>query len=352
MFDEPVGIRSIATYVPAQRMTAEDIARKTGGRWSAQAVKGKLGIEQKAVPGVDDGAQEMGAKAALACLKRGGMHAEEVDAIVCIGDELREYPMTTSGIYIQERIGARRAWAVDVMQKCSSFPAGVRIARALLRSERGLRNVLIAGGYRNGDLIDYKNPRVSFMYNLAPGGGAALLERSCPRNEILGVSLISDGALSRHVLARYGGTAAPVTADVALDAQHCLDVTDQEGMRELLAERSHPNFLKVVREALAEGDLTTNELDYLAILHMKRSAHLGLLEDLGLREDQSTYLSQYGHMGQFDQILSMQLGLAAGRIKDGSVVVGVGAGIGYSWGAVALRWGARQVRQRQEIHYA
>ncbi|MFH1469295.1 MAG: 3-oxoacyl-ACP synthase [Pseudomonadota bacterium] len=339
MLREPIGIRAFATYVPEGRRSAAEIAAATGGRWSEQAVRDKLGIEQIAVPGPDDGVQEMGAKAAERCLARAGVYAEDVDAILCIGDELREYPMTTSGIWIQERIGARRAWALDVMQKCSSFPAGVRLARALLRAEPALQRVLLCGGYRNGDLIDYENPRVSFMYNLAPGGGAALIERGHARHEILGVSLISDGALARHVLARHGGTESPVTPENAQDARRCLDVIHQEGMRRLLAERSHPNFMRVIRESLEEGGLTAADIDYLAVLHMKRSGHLALLQDLGLREEQSTYLASYGHLGQFDQLLSLELAEADGRLRDGAIISAVGAGIGYSWGAVALRWG-------------
>jgi 3-oxoacyl-[acyl-carrier-protein] synthase-3 len=334
-----IGVRSLAAYVPAGRVGADEIAARTRGGWTAEAVRDKLGIEQLAVAGPDDGSQEMGAKAAGMCLNRAGMDPEEVDAIVCIGDELREYPMTTSGIYIQERIGARRAWAVDVMQKCSSFAAGVRFARALLLAEPGLRNVLVCGGYRNGDLIDYTNPRVSFMYNLAPGGGAMLLERGWRENAVVGTSLISDGALARHVVAVYGGTANPITQDNVHHARRCLDVVDQEGMRRLLAERSHANFLRVIREAVAQAGATQQDIAYLAILHMKRSAHEAILADLGLPPERSIYLAQYGHIGQFDQILSLELAQRQGLLAQGGLVVCVGAGIGYSWGAAAFQWG-------------
>ncbi len=339
MLAEVVGMPAFAVYVPERRRSAEQIAAATRGAWTVDAVRDKLGIEQIAVPGPEDGAQEMGARAALACLERAGLEADEVDAILCIGDELREYPMTTSGIWIQHRIGARRAWAVDVMQKCSSFAAGVRLGRALLRSEPGLRRVLLCGGYRNGDMVDYANPRVSFMYNLAAGGGAAILERGCRRNELLGVSLVTDGDLARHVLARHGGTASPVDPANAEQARRCLDVTDQPGMRRLLGERSHPNFMRVLRESLGEAGLDPVDIDYLALLHLKRSGHRAMLDALGLRDDQSIYLSRWGHIGQFDQLLSLELASREGRLRDGDVVAALGAGIGFSWGAVALRWG-------------
>jgi 3-oxoacyl-[acyl-carrier-protein] synthase-3 len=340
MSEQTVGILGTAMYLPEGRMTAAELAARTGGAWSERSVIEKLGIEEKTVAGPGDGAQEMGARAAMSCLARAGVDPMDVDAILCIGDELREYPMTTSGIYIQERIGARRAWALDVMQKCSTFAAGIRLARALMLAEPQTRTVLLAGGYRNGDMVDYTNPRVSFMYNLAPGGGAVLLRRGHGENEIIGTALRSDGALARLVVGRYGGTEAPVGPDNAEEANRCLDVTDQEQMRTLLAERSMPNFVGVVDDALAQAGLGRRDIGFLAVLHMKRSAHEEMLRALGVPVDRSIYLSRYGHVGQLDQILSLELGVASGRIEAGTVVVCVGAGIGYSWGAVAIRWGA------------
>jgi len=64
-----------------------------------------------------------------------------------------------------------------------------------------------------------------------------------------------------------------------------------------------------------------------------------VLEELGLREDQSTYLDEYGHLGQNDQLLSIKLGLDAGKIRDGSRIVMVGAGLGFVWASTVVRWG-------------
>ena len=44
-------------------------------------------------------------------------------------------------------------------------------------------------------------------------------------------------------------------------------------------------------------------------------------------------------MGQVDQILSLALGLKQGKVKDGSVVCMIAAGIGYVWAANIIRWG-------------
>ena len=64
-----------------------------------------------------------------------------------------------------------------------------------------------------------------------------------------------------------------------------------------------------------------------------------MLSDLGLREDQSIYLEDYGHIGQIDQILSLHLALGEGKVKDGTVVCMLAAGIGYVWAANIIKWG-------------
>lgn len=75
------------------------------------------------------------------------------------------------------------------------------------------------------------------------------------------------------------------------------------------------------------------------MLHMKKSAHDYILSELGLQQEQSIYLREYGHIGQIDQIISLQLALDEGRIHEGDIVTLVSAGIGYVWGAITIRWG-------------
>lgn len=103
-----VGIVGVGTYLPEKTMKAAEIARLTNGVWSEDAVINKLGIKQRYLPGPDDGTQEMGAKAALKCLENTGVDPKEIDVILCIGEEWKEYPLTTSACYIQDRICAER----------------------------------------------------------------------------------------------------------------------------------------------------------------------------------------------------------------------------------------------------
>jgi len=85
--------------------------------------------------------------------------------------------------------------------------------------------------------------------------------------------------------------------------------------------------------------LTRKHIDYLAVLHFKKSAHDAILAELGLDDGKTTYLDDYGHIGQNDQLLSIKLGLKDGKIRDGDAIVLVGAGLGFVWAASVVRWG-------------
>ncbi|MBO4235192.1 MAG: 3-oxoacyl-ACP synthase [Firmicutes bacterium] len=334
-----VGIVGTGIYLPEYVMTAKEVSDATGGKWSEEAVYQKLGIRQKYIPGPDDGTQEMGARAALKCLENTGVDPLDIDLILCIGEEWKEYPLTTSALYIQDRIGAVNAWGIDVQNRCCTCVAAMEIGKNMILADPRINTVMVVGGYRNGDFVDFTDNDMSMMYNLGAGGGALILKRNLGKNVLLGSRNMSDGSLSRTAGVEIGGIANPFTSENVEEGYHSLRLLDAKKMKDRLNEVSMPNWYRCIDESLEQAGLTRADIDYLDILHIKRSGHMGMLNDLGLTEDNTVYLEDYGHIGQIDQILSLELGLAEGKIKEGSIVCMIAAGIGYAWAANIIRWG-------------
>lgn len=334
-----VGIVGVGTYLPSKKMTAKEISEKTNGVWSEEAIINKLGIVEKFIPGEDDGTQEMGVKAALNCLKNCNVDPKDIDVILCIGEEWKEYPLTTSALYIQDRIGAVNAWGIDVQNRCCTCVSAMQIARDMLIAEDNIKTIMIVGGYRNGDFVDYSDKNMSMMYDLGAGGGALIMQKGVKKNLLLGSKIIADGSISRTAGCEIGGIVHPFTKDNIEEGYKSLRLMDPVKMKARLNEVSMPNWFKCIDEALKEAHLTRKDITYLDVLHMKRSGHLAMLKDLGLNENQTTYLENYGHIGQIDQILSLEIGLKEGKIKSGDVVCMIAAGIGYVWSANIIRWG-------------
>ena len=335
-----MGIVGLGVYLPKRKMTAKEISDATGGNWTEDAVINKLGIVEKYIPSDEpcDGSQEMGALAALDCLKNTGVDPLEIDAILCITEEWKEYPLTTSACYIQDRIGARNAWGIDVQNRCCTCVSAMELAKNMLIADDELNTVLVCGGYRNCDCIDYTDNGVSFMFNLAAGGGAILLRKNYGKNLLLGTQLMTDGSVVHTCGVKVGGQREPINAG-NLKEFGMLRLMDSAKMKGLLNTVSMPNWYHCIDEALRKAGKTRADIHYLDILHIKRSGHLGMLKELGLTEDQTIYLENYGHVGQIDQILSLKLALEQGKVKDGDVVVMIAAGIGYTWAANVIQWG-------------
>ena len=97
---------------------------------------------------------------------------------------------------------------------------------------------------------------------------------------------------------------------------------------------------KVIDNALEQSGCTREDIDYLALLHMKRSAFEYVAKAVGVDPyTQAIYLEEIGHNGQNDGIISLEYGIKSGKIKDGDIVVLTAAGIGWAWNAGVIRWG-------------
>ena len=334
-----IGIVGTGIYIPKNRITAKEIADQTNGVWETQAIQSKLGINEKTIPGMNDGTQEMGVYAAKEAIIKSGIDPLEIDLILNIGEEWKEYPLTTSGIYLQEKIGASNAWAIDLQQRCCTTISTMKIAKDMMIADEEIKTVLIAGGYRNGDFVDYTDKNMSMMFNLGAGGGAIILKKNHHENLLLGSHIITDGSLARDVGVKYGGTENPITCENADQAYKSLTMFDPEHMKNRLNDVSMDNWMYCIKKAFEKSNLEQSELGYLAVLHFKKSMYKMMLEQLNLTEDQSIYLNNIGHIGQIDQIISLQMAIEQNKIKNGTVIAMVAAGIGYAWAANVIKWG-------------
>ena len=333
-----VGLYSIGLYIPEGRMTAKEIAEKTNGNWLEKDVIAKLGIAEKSIPGELDGTQEMGVKAALDAIKSSKIDPKEIDVILCIGEEWKEYPLTTSALYIQDKIGATNAWGIDVQNRCCTTVTALKMAKDMLRADDEVDTIMVVGGYRNGDFVDYSDPAMSMMYNLSAGACAVILKKGMTKNLLLGTHIKADGSFAHDAGVEIGGINNPLTKENLHNAFK-LRLMNPLHMKEGLGRVSMSNWYECIDKALEKSSLTRLDIDYVCLLHFKKSMHDLMLKELGLTEEQSIYLSNYGHMGQIDQILSLKLALDKGKVKDGSVVLMVAAGIGYVWSANVIKWG-------------
>ena len=336
----PVGLEAWGVYIPKERQTSEYISKETG--IPKNIIEEKFGLLSKSVPGPEDHTVQMGANASFQALKRASLTPEDIDIIIWAGEVHAERPMVVNGIKLQKLLGnPMKSWAFDVNQRCGTFLVGMLVAKSLIQTDPNINRILVASGYRNCDLINYKNPRSRFMISLAASGVAGILRADYKTNEILGISAISNGKFADDVYVPVGGTIKPITSKDLEDKLNYLDVPDPEGLKERLDKYSMDSFIKVIDDALELSGYSREDINYLALLHMKKSAFEYVTKTIGVDPySQSTYFEDIGHNGQNDGIISIDYGIRDGKIKNGDIVVMVSAGIGWAWNAGVIKWGS------------
>jgi 3-oxoacyl-[acyl-carrier-protein] synthase-3 len=333
-----VSLSGYGVYTPDETVTGEEIAAQSGV--PEDVVVEKMGITEKHVcPPDDDHVTDMSVKAAEDALEDAGVDPGELDLVLYHGSEYKDHVVWSAAANVAQRLGADAAFATESYTLCAGAPLALRQTRAQLQTGDVDRALLVSAS-REEDLVDYGDEDASFMFNFGSGASAFVLERDAgdrARAVVHESAAITDGSFSEDVVMPAGGSKQPPSHETVDAGLHTLTVASDD-MKERIAPVSGPNFLEVADDALAKSGLTREDLDFVALTHMKRSFHDHLTGELGVGDDGQQYLDEYGHVQSVDQALALDDGLQAGKIEAGDTVLFLAAGTGYTWAATALEW--------------
>ena len=273
-----VGIIGHGTWLPSTFMSAEDISAATGIPQDVIALK--FGVRRKPVSSPGETTAALGLHAARRALADAGISGSEVDLVIWCGAQHKDYPCWLAGLYVADQIGAKNAWSFDMEAMCGSMMAALDIAKSLIIARGDLETVLLVSGYRNNDLIDLKEPATRFMLDIGSGASALVLRKNAGRNAVLASAFRGDGSFSEMCVVPTLGSRAWPPSPGDESRAHFI-VPDEEAFKKKLDELTLPNFYAVIRESL-QRSAGPGAIDYLAILHFKRSAHDAVLKELGL----------------------------------------------------------------------
>ena len=328
-----IGIISYGLYLPSGFENVAEIAKKSGLK--SEAVRA-LGIERKCLPSNDDQPVPMAVRAAKQAFEAAnGIAPQDIDVVIWIGEEYKDYIAQTASIRLQEEVGCRNAWAFDLIGQGVTSIVGLRVARDLMIGDESVNTVLLAGGTRNVDLIDYANPDTHFLLAASASGGALILKRNHPENHLLETAFCVDAEMADSVYVPAGGTEMPFSEDNLSSALTYFQVSQPEKLSQYLKTR-WPSALGTI----AKQVLPDKAPDYLALRHLSTHDRQRVLDELGINPAHSIPLTEWGHHGPNDVIISLDLALEAGAIRKDSLVVMVSGSIGFTYGAALVRWGA------------
>jgi 3-oxoacyl-[acyl-carrier-protein] synthase-3 len=329
-----IGIVGLGAYAPPEIVTAEGLEAETG--IPAAIFVEKFGIRHVHRAGPDCHVSDMAAAAGRAALEDAGLAPEDVDLLVYCGSEYKDHIVWSAATNLAHRLGCTRAEAFEVYALCAGTPLTVRVVKDMMLSEPSLRTALVLAASKESALVNRQDLQTRFMFNFGDGAGAAVLQRGAGGNLVLGSASRVDGSLGMDTVIPAGGSRQPASPETVARGLHSLHVPDLDHMRDRLDEVSGKNFLGVIRLALERSG--HDHADFLAAVHMKRSMARWLFDALGA--ERTFYLEEYGHMQAADQFVILTEARTRGLLRDGDVIVLAAAGVGYTWAASVVRWGA------------
>lgn len=338
MDENSLGLVSYGLYLPSGFETAEEIARRSG--LSREQVREELGVERKCFPADEDLPVVMAVKAARQALERApGIDPGEIDVVIWIGEEYKDYICQTAGIRVQEEVGARRAWGFDLIGQGTTSLVGLRTAQDLVIGDPAVRTLLLAGGTRNIDLVDYSNPHTRWMLSTSASGAALLLRRRHAHNRLLGTAFSVDSEMADEAYVPGGGTVQPFSPKILNTESMFFQIPHPQEMETYMAERVAAQLEGVIQRTMAQAGFSGQNPDYLALRHLRPQERARVLEGLRLGGEATDALADVGHHGPNDVIISLDRGLKREVVKDGSRVLLAASGIGFTYAAALIQWG-------------
>ncbi len=312
-------IRGLGICVPENILTNAELERmvETSDEW----ITTRTGIKERHILPKDSGlhASDLGAAAALSALEKAGIKPEQVGAIIA-GSVVPDKQFPATACFIQEKIGAKNAFAFDITAACAGFVYGVNLASLLIDSGQ-CDNVLVIGAEVLSRVVDWTDRNTCILFGDA--GAAALISKG-PK----------DRGVIRSLLRSDGGQAGILYLDNILSDKATMRMDGKQVFKLAVSEVS-----KVVKDTLALENLLPKDVDLLVMHQANIRILTAIAEKLDLPEEKVMInVNRYGNTSSASIPLALYEAERDGRLKPGMLVALAAVGGGMSWGCNLVRW--------------
>jgi 3-oxoacyl-[acyl-carrier-protein] synthase-3 len=317
------------SYAPAQVLTNQALEKivDTSDAWITE----RTGIRErrKAAPG--EATSDMAVAAARQALDMAGVRPEELDLIV-VGTITPDMPMPSCAVFVQAKLGAKKAFAFDVAAACAGSVYALSVADQFMRTGQARRALVIGADLFTG-VLNWKDRNTCVLFG--DGAGAMVLAPASEEGRgILSTRLRTDGTLADILTIPAGGSLEPLTEQNIRGQRHKLTMNGREVFKTAVRE-----LTAITREALQEHGLAASQVDHV-IAHQ---ANLRILEAVMQRieipvEKCWINLDKYGNTSAASVPMALDEANRTGKLKRGDVVAMMAVGSGMVWGSAVVRW--------------
>jgi 3-oxoacyl-[acyl-carrier-protein] synthase III len=333
-------ISAIEYDLPEGQLTNEMLGAEYP-EWSVEKIEEKIGIDVRRITAKDECASDMGVRAAEKLFTTGVCSREDIDYLLFC-TQSPDYFLPTTACLMQDRLGLPKSCgALDFNLGCSGYIYGLGLAKGLIETGQA-RNVLLITAETYSKHIHTGDKSVRTLFGDA---AAATLIQSSGKAELkIGPFVYgTDGSGGKNLIVPTGGFRNPrkvESAQVEEDEQGNLRSQDNLYMNGseifTFTLRTIP---KSVKELLSLSGKSLDDID-LFVFHQANKFMLEHLRKKLSVPEEKFYMSfkNYGNTVSSTIPIALKDAQRDGKLKSGDVVMLVGFGVGYSWGATLLHW--------------
>ncbi|HWA16196.1 MAG TPA: beta-ketoacyl-ACP synthase III [Gemmatimonadales bacterium] len=317
------------SYAPAQVITNRDLEKivDTSDAWIVE----RTGIKERRQAAPGEATSDMAVAAAREALAMAGLGPEELELIV-VGTITPDMPMPSCAVFVQAKLGARKAFAFDVAAACAGSVYALSVADQFIRSGQVKRALVIGADLFTG-VLNWKDRNTCVLFG--DGAGAMVLAASEEEGRgILSTHLRTDGSLADILTIPAGGSREPLTEENLRQQRHKVTMNGREVFKCAVRE-----LTSVTQEALKVHGLAAHQVDHV-IAHQ---ANIRIIEAVMQRievpiEKCWINLDKYGNTSAASVPMSLDEANRSGKLKRGDLVAMMAVGSGMAWGSAVVRW--------------
>lgn len=316
--------------VPEKILTNDDLAQMvdTSDQWILE----RTGIRERRIAAPEQSSASLATDAAQQALEVANLKPSELDLII-VSTSSPEHIFPSTASLVQDRIGAARAGAYDLLAACTGFIYALSAAAQAIRSGSAT-NVLVIGTETLSRLTNWQDRNTCILFG--DGAGAFVLQASENPGGVLSSILRSDGSGADLLTLPAGGSFLPASHETVEKGQHFIQMNGREVFRFATRVMS-----QATREAVEAAQLTLDEVD----LIIPHQANQRIIESAARSleiplERFMVNVERYGNTSTASIPIATCEAIQQGRLKAGDRVVFVGFGAGLTWGASVIEWSA------------
>ncbi len=314
--------------VPERVLTNDDLAKMvdTSNEWIVE----RTGIRERHIADDDQSTATLAADAALKALRVANLRPPDLDLIIC-STSTPEYIFPATACLVQDRIGASRAGAFDLLAACSGFIYALNMAAQAIRSGT-IQNALVIGAETLSRFVDWTDRNTCILFG--DGAGAFVLQACDEPGGVLSAVMHSDGSGGDLLILPAGGSRHPLSEAVLQEGLHRARMDGRAVFR--FATRV---MADATREVLASAGLSLEDVQWV----IPHQANYRIIEAAarGLKMPMERFVvnvDRYGNTSTASIPIATCEAVEEGRLKRGDTVVFVGFGAGLTWGALVAKW--------------